>query len=84
MKNLQQHKIKLMYTLMHKATRDLISDTKEISSKNKEKIQEAIDSYHNAKNFPRKKKKAIRNQALNDYHFWTILDVDFDMKFKMN
>lgn len=44
-----------------------------IHEANKEKVQQSIDKYNNAKVYPRKKKKAIRKIAETEYSFWVTI-----------
>lgn len=54
----------------------------DISTKNKEKIQECIDRYRNAKELPRKLKKKVRKEANSDYCFFVAMDKWNDEVFK--
>lgn len=45
-------------------------EQKEVSAKNKEKLEEIKQLYHKAKDFPRKKKKSVRNKCIEDYNFF--------------
>lgn len=47
-----------------------LKEQENIKSKNEQKIQEAIDLYWRACDFPRKTKKKMRKQANFDYSFW--------------
>ena len=49
---------------------------------NKQKIQEAKDKYWNACNYPRKKKKKMRKEALRDYSFWVSIDKWYEKEFE--
>jgi len=45
----------------------------ELNDANERKIQEAIDLYWKAREYPRKKKKKMRKEALADYNFFMAL-----------
>lgn len=45
---------------------------------NQEKIDAAIQKYWDACNYPRKKKKQIRKEALRDYNFYLSLQETLD------
>lgn len=49
---------------------DFLNEQSVIKEKNLEKQQDAINRWHEAKKFPRKKKKKMRKEANYDYNFW--------------
>lgn len=53
----------------------------DIKSKNEEKIEEARKLYWDACKYPRKKKKAMRKQAIKDFNFWSSLSEYFNKTF---
>ena len=47
-----------------------MDEQKLIAESNRKKQQDAIDLWHRAKLFPRKKKKQMRKEANKEYSFW--------------
>ena len=45
----------------------VIAEMSEMKSKNEKKIEEVLDEWRKTKNYPRKKKKAVRKRLQLDY-----------------
>ena len=60
---------------------EFLQEQKEINTKNKEKVQEALDLYWKACDFPRKTKKKMRRKAKFDYSFWKGIDKWYNESF---
>jgi predicted transcriptional regulator len=60
---------------------EVSSEMEEANKANKRKIQEAVDKYWDACNYPRKKKKKMRKEAQRDYSFWVSIDKWYEKEF---
>ena len=52
----------------------VLGQQEDIDEGNKNKMQDAVNMWHNAKNMPRKKKKQVRKKAQEEYSFWVSID----------
>lgn len=58
-----------------------LGQIEDVRSKNEEKMEEARQMYWDACKYPRKKKKAMRKQALKDFNFWAGLNEMYNRHF---
>lgn len=73
----------MLSTLYMPFLNDFLNEQSIIKEKNIEKQQEAIDMWHAAKKFPRKKKKQMRKAANYDYSFWVSMSKYHDSLFSI-
>lgn len=62
-----------MTTIFGLSIQQFLDEQEQIAKKNQDKIDQCIKIYKDAAKYPRKKKKAIRRLAHQDYQFWMIM-----------